>query len=394
MAQPETGGVRTIEDEGNTLEMPSDDEEITIPSQGREDLRKVDIRGEQLENTQRDDWLLPTEPRHGARPRQTGAEHPPATEDSIFREATQLPSAVRHRNGNLRLSPGRRIDMEEEVFTPPRGGRLAPEPQGVQKEARAVPKIFLEDITRDGGQDQKNVRSPIETLVNTVSHMQRDLAILRDENRALRTPATSQVIQAPRRAALTTTKVPRFDGTTSWEQYHQVFEAIVRSNGWDNDTAALQLFSHLEGDALNVAHLVPLARRSSRSGLVDALTAHYGSAGRLADYRRQFERTTRKAGEDPAIFAMALETLAVKAFGDMGQTGRLRLIRDRFIAGHDNCDLRRHLDSVPPETPIRDVVDRGRVWETHADPMVRRMTKPTPDMAYPTYAVGDADAEG
>ena len=48
------------------------------------------------------------------------------------------------------------------------GGRLAPEPHGVQKEAQAVPKIFLEDITRDGGQDQKNVRSPIETLVNTV----------------------------------------------------------------------------------------------------------------------------------------------------------------------------------------------------------------------------------
>ena len=36
--------------------------------------------------------------------------------------------------------------------------------------------------------------------------------------------------------AFTTTKVPRFDGTTSWEQYQQVFDAIVRSNGWDNDT--------------------------------------------------------------------------------------------------------------------------------------------------------------
>ena len=144
------------------------------------------------------------------------------------------------------------------------------------------------------------------------------LDIFREENRVLRTPATSQVIQAPRRAALTTTKVPRFDRTTSWEQYHQVFEAIVWSNGWDNDTAALQLFSHLEGDSLNVAHLVPLARRLSRSVLVDALdilgcfvtvdalTTHYGSPGRLADYRRQFERTTRTIG--------ALETLAVKAF--------------------------------------------------------------------------------
>ena len=100
-------------------------------------------------------------------------------------------------------------------------------------------------------------------LVDTVLRIQKDMAILHEENCVLRTPAASQVIQVPRRTALTTTKVPRFDGTTSWEQYHQVFEAIVWSNGWDNDTAALQLFSHLEGDALNVAHLVPITRMLS-----------------------------------------------------------------------------------------------------------------------------------
>ena len=221
--------------------------------------------------------------------------------------------------------------------------------------------------------------------------MQKDIATLCEENRLLGTPAIPQVVQAPRRAAFTATKVPQFDGTTSWEQYRQIFETIVWSNGWDNDTAALQLFSHLEGDTLNVAHLVPLSRRLSRSGLVDALTAHYGSPGRLADYWRQFERTTRTVRDDPTIFATALETLAVKAFGDMGQTAHLRLIRDRFIADHSNCDLRRHLDSVPPETPIRDVVDPCRVWESHADPAVRRVGKPSPDPVYPAYAVGDAD---
>ena len=108
--------------------------------------------------------------------------------------------------------------MEEEVFTPPRGGgggRPAPEPQGVPCEVRAVPRLFPEDSLRDGGQSQKNIGSPVDMLVNTMSCMQKDLAILREENRVLRTPATSQVIQAPRRAALTTTKVPRFDGTTS-----------------------------------------------------------------------------------------------------------------------------------------------------------------------------------
>ena len=69
-----------------------------------------------------------------------------------------------------------------------------------------------------------------------------------------------------------------------------------------------------------MALLVPMSHRTSRTGLVDALSAHYGSPGILADNRRQFEKTTRSAGEDPSIFAIALETLAVKAFGDMGQT--------------------------------------------------------------------------
>ena len=73
--------------------------------------------------------------------------------------------------------------------------------------------------------------------MDTVSRIQKDMSILREENRLLRIPAALQAVQAPRRAALTTTKVPLFDGTTSWEQYHQVFEAIVRSNGWDNDTS-------------------------------------------------------------------------------------------------------------------------------------------------------------
>ena len=70
----------------------------------------------------------------------------------------------------------------------------------------------------------------------------------------------------------------------------------------------------------------PVGPGASRVGLVDAFTEHYGLPGRLADYRRQFEKMTRTAGEDPSIFAIALETLAMKAFGDMGQTARLHLI--------------------------------------------------------------------
>ena len=81
----------------------------------------------------------------------------------------------------------------------------------------------------------------------------------------------------------------------------------------------LQLLSHLEGDALNVTLLVPVPRRASRVSLVDSLSAHYWSPGRLADYRRQFVKTTQTAGE---------ETLSVRAFGDMVRMAQLRLIQD------------------------------------------------------------------
>ena len=63
----------------------------------------------------------------------------------------------------------------------------------------------------------------------------------------MRMPGVPTVVRTPRRAAFTTTKVPRFGGMTSLEQYRQVLHAIVLSNGWDDATAALQLLSHLVG---------------------------------------------------------------------------------------------------------------------------------------------------
>ena len=59
----------------------------------------------------------------------------------------------------------------------------------------------------------------------------------------------------------------------------------------------------------------------------------------------------RHEGEDSQYLwrlAIPLETLAVKAFGDMGPH------MDRFVAVHENCAL-------------WDIVDRCRVWESHAD---------------------------
>ena len=76
-----------------------------------------------------------------------------------------------------------------------------------------------------------------------------------------------------------------------------------------------------------MALLVPEATRVTQIGLVRAFTDHSGSPGRLAGYRHQLERTVRQDVEDPSKFAVALKTLAVKAFGDMCPNARTRQSR-------------------------------------------------------------------
>ena len=107
-----------------------------------------------------------------------------------------------------------------------------------------VPQLFTSVRVKDASQNRRSDDwSPGKALENTVTRMQRDLADLQAENRLLRTPGVQPVVPTPRQAALMTTKVPWFNGTTSWEQYQHVFDAIVLSNGWDDATAALQLLS-------------------------------------------------------------------------------------------------------------------------------------------------------
>ena len=62
---------------------------------------------------------------------------------------------------------------------------------------------------------------------------------------------------------------------------------------------------------MNVTLLMPETQRAKRAGFVIAPTELYGSPGRLVDYRRQFKKTAPKEREDPSIFTIDLETLAV-----------------------------------------------------------------------------------
>ena len=171
-------------------------------------------------------------------------------------------------------------------------------------------------------------------------------------------------------------------------EMRSVSSSDADSRGYSRLSPALQLLSHPEGCG-------SLGAGSD--------TSHLGRLGRSAHWTLWFARpprglpgtmglptdAIRRDGKDPSDFTVALETIAVKAFGDMGPNARTRFIRDRFIAGHPDCYLRWHLDSVPPDTPIRDIVDRCRVCESHADTYARRVAKPTPEKARPVCVVSE-----
>ena len=78
----------------------------------------------------------------------------------------------------------------------------------------------------------------------------------------------------------TNTAVPKFDGDGCWQQHLQIFNAIAKSNG----RAALQLLAYLEGEALNVAVLMPEGERANWEGLSQGLSNYYYSPVKLQSH--------------------------------------------------------------------------------------------------------------
>ena len=143
----------------------------------------------------------------------------------------------------------------------------------------------------------------------------------------------------------TNTAVPRFDGTGCWQQHLLVFRATMKSNEWWPDTAALQLFAHLDGEALRVALLMQGRIRERWKDLVDELSAYYNTLGRPAVIRRQFENAQPPSGVGSGY-------------------------------------LRRHLDGAAREASIGDIVDSCRIWESHAEPIAIDNWCQDPTMVY------------
>ena len=234
----------------------TDDSEVVFEQRGEaaEAREQEDRHREQTE-------LEDTQPHDGTR--RKAMEFDRTVEEELEAAWSGVKDKV-HSNETSDLRP-EQIQNEEETRTPPRRGPQRMEsqqpggPRDMINGMGSVPGYVKTQQMYPAGRNRPYSEwSPVEKLEGTVSRMQRDMENLQTENRFLRTRRTTAPVPLVRQAALTTTKVPWFSGSTSWEQYQQVFDAIALSNGWGDATAALQLLSHLQGDALSVALLMPM----------------------------------------------------------------------------------------------------------------------------------------
>ena len=227
-----------------------------------------------------------------------------------FRPTSPQPAGRKRRVDN-RLASGSGIGMpasnERALWGSPRKRALfGSDGQNSISSGSDVPEGEYSEVTQSSRSPQNDDRAGTHSLsvklADVVLRLQKDMEEFRAESGYDSAGRQATPVQTSGRSGFTSTPVPRYARRSSWDQYRHVFEAIVCLNGWDGVTAALQLVAHLEVDALNVALLVPKYQRMLPGVLVRALSEHYGSPGRLAGHRRQFERVSRSPGDDPSVF--------------------------------------------------------------------------------------------
>ena len=95
----------------------------------------------------------------------------------------------------------------------------------------------------------------------------------------------------------TDTELPVFSGVEGWYQHIHIVQAIVKSNGWPDETVALQLFVHLKGEALDVALLL----KKRRAGVMDRTGAGAGDVLPVSRQAGRAKKAVRERVPSPGV---------------------------------------------------------------------------------------------
>ena len=73
----------------------------------------------------------------------------------------------------------------------------------------------------------------------------------------------------------------------------------------------------------------------------------------------------------------------------MGKRARDLMIRNKFIAAQQSCELHQHLDGASSDASIRDIVVSCRVWESHTEAANSWNDGPDPKFPRAIYQVAE-----
>ena len=106
-------------------------------------------------------------------------------------------------------------------------------------------------------------------------------------------------------ANITTVKLPKFDGATSWAVFHQLFETAEFQNNLTQNEKTAHHFSVLQGQAADILHAVP--SEATLEDMVGAFRDRFGEHQLAAAYRLQLKSRVHKSGETLQDFAAAVQ---------------------------------------------------------------------------------------
>lgn len=139
------------------------------------------------------------------------------------------------------------------------------------------------------------------------------------------------------------------------EDYLRYFERVADWNGWTHQEKALQLSMCLRGAAKQVLTEVHPMKEGDYDYLVELLVRQFDYSERQQMYRAEFRRQSRKAGEVPMEFSMALRRMALKAYPDIATSAREQCILQQFLQGLGGKKIRKHVSLGRPIT-VEDAV--------------------------------------